>query len=257
MRQQLTAIAAGSVLALPAFAQPHAGDILLEVREGRIATLVDEGGMYVLACTFEGEFGVANQTDEPGFDSEAGAFPSGSSIGFTIRRALREWRGGTFDTIPGERVEISWGPLGPVSTPATDMPVTGFALGVSSNGEFHTHYRFKLASPAEPGVYLLELELWSDRPEIGTSEPVYLVLGQQVDEATLDEAVEWWRANGAWCSATPCVADFNGDGSVNTQDFIAFLNAWVVKDPSADINGDGTVNTSDVVAFLNLWAGGC
>jgi choice-of-anchor B domain-containing protein len=54
-----------------------------------------------------------------------------------------------------------------------------------------------------------------------------------------------------------CVADFNGDGSVNTQDVLAFLNAWTAGDDSADINGDGTVNTQDVLAFLNLWTTGC
>jgi len=54
-----------------------------------------------------------------------------------------------------------------------------------------------------------------------------------------------------------CVADFNGDGAVNTVDVLAFLNAWVAEDPRADINDDGSVNTQDVLAFLNLWNAGC
>jgi len=54
-----------------------------------------------------------------------------------------------------------------------------------------------------------------------------------------------------------CVADFNNDGSVNTQDVLAFLNAWTAGDPSADVNGDGSVNTQDVLFFLNLWNVGC
>ncbi|VAX39571.1 hypothetical protein MNBD_PLANCTO03-1672 [hydrothermal vent metagenome] len=54
-----------------------------------------------------------------------------------------------------------------------------------------------------------------------------------------------------------CIADFNGDGSVNTQDMLAFLNAWNAGDSSADINGDGEINTQDVLAFLNLWNIGC
>jgi len=54
-----------------------------------------------------------------------------------------------------------------------------------------------------------------------------------------------------------CYADFNGDGSVNSQDVLAFLNAWVIGDGSADANGDGTVNTQDVLVFLNLWNAGC
>lgn len=54
-----------------------------------------------------------------------------------------------------------------------------------------------------------------------------------------------------------CIADFNSDGSVNTQDMLAFLNAWNAGDSSADINGDGDINTQDVLAFLNLWNAGC
>lgn len=55
----------------------------------------------------------------------------------------------------------------------------------------------------------------------------------------------------------PCVADFNSDGSVNTLDVLAFLNAWNAEDPKADINGDGSINTLDVLAFLNAWTAGC
>jgi hypothetical protein len=58
-------------------------------------------------------------------------------------------------------------------------------------------------------------------------------------------------------SGENCVADFNGDGAVNTQDVIGFLNAWVAGDSRADINGDGAVNTQDVIGFLNLWVAGC
>lgn len=57
--------------------------------------------------------------------------------------------------------------------------------------------------------------------------------------------------------ADECVADFNGDGVVNTQDVLVFLNAWNAGDSSADINGDGDVNSQDVLAFLNLWNTGC
>ncbi|VAX39671.1 hypothetical protein MNBD_PLANCTO03-2170 [hydrothermal vent metagenome] len=54
-----------------------------------------------------------------------------------------------------------------------------------------------------------------------------------------------------------CVADFNGDGFVNTQDVLAFLGAFVAGDPSADVNGDGTVNTLDFIMYLGLWNARC
>lgn len=54
-----------------------------------------------------------------------------------------------------------------------------------------------------------------------------------------------------------CPADFNGDGIVNTLDFLSFLNAFSAGDPSADFNGDGVVNTLDFLAFLNAYSEGC
>lgn len=58
-------------------------------------------------------------------------------------------------------------------------------------------------------------------------------------------------------AAQGCVADFDGDGEVNTLDVLAFLNAWTAGDPRADVNGDGVVDTRDVLTFLNVWSAGC
>ena len=55
----------------------------------------------------------------------------------------------------------------------------------------------------------------------------------------------------------PCIADFNGDEQVNTNDVLAFLNAWNARDPRADVNDDGNINTNDVLAFLNEWNQPC
>lgn len=65
-------------------------------------------------------------------------------------------------------------------------------------------------------------------------------------------------AGGFWSAgANPCLADFNRDGEVNTQDVLAYLNAWVASESRADYNGDGTVNTQDFLLFLNNWTSGC
>ena len=76
-------------------------------------------------------------------------------------------------------------------------------------------------------------------------------------DATDDWYVDDIRIGDEFTPPDDCVADFNNDGSVNTVDVLAFLNAWSAGDSSADINGDGTVNTQDVLAFLNLWSAGC
>lgn len=54
-----------------------------------------------------------------------------------------------------------------------------------------------------------------------------------------------------------CAADFNGDDAVDTQDIVAFLNAWAAQDAGADITGDGVIDSRDVIAFLNFWVAGC
>lgn len=57
--------------------------------------------------------------------------------------------------------------------------------------------------------------------------------------------------------ATAGVADVNGDGVINTLDFLLFLNLWNDRDPTADVNLDGAVNTQDVLFYLNAYTSGC
>jgi hypothetical protein len=52
-----------------------------------------------------------------------------------------------------------------------------------------------------------------------------------------------------------CPPDWNGDGTVNSQDFIAFLNDFTAG--NADYNGDTTTNSTDFIAFLNDFVAGC
>jgi hypothetical protein len=54
-----------------------------------------------------------------------------------------------------------------------------------------------------------------------------------------------------------CPADWNGDGSVDFNDFLAYLNDYNAQNPRADLNGDGSVDFNDLLAFLNLFNTGC
>ena len=54
-----------------------------------------------------------------------------------------------------------------------------------------------------------------------------------------------------------CRVDINGDGAVNSQDVLAFLNLWTAGDNQADWNDDNTVDTRDVLSFLNDFNAGC
>ncbi|MFG0244351.1 MAG: GC-type dockerin domain-anchored protein [Phycisphaerales bacterium JB054] len=71
-----------------------------------------------------------------------------------------------------------------------------------------------------------------------------------------EAAVDAFRVFAYVCPAD-CPADFNGDGKVDTQDVLAFANAWSKRDHSADFNHDGVVNTRDMIAYLNAWVPGC
>jgi hypothetical protein len=76
-------------------------------------------------------------------------------------------------------------------------------------------------------------------------------------DATDDWYIDDIRIGDEFTPPDDCYADFNDDGSVNTVDVLAFLNAWSAGNASADCNDDGSVNTVDVLCFLNLWNAGC
>jgi probable HAF family extracellular repeat protein len=54
---------------------------------------------------------------------------------------------------------------------------------------------------------------------------------------------------------TVCAADFNCDGTTNSQDFFDFLNAFF--NGSADFNADGVTNSQDFFDYLNVFFSGC
>ncbi|MBM4109208.1 MAG: EF-hand domain-containing protein [Phycisphaerae bacterium] len=52
-------------------------------------------------------------------------------------------------------------------------------------------------------------------------------------------------------------ADWNEDGVIDFNDFLAFLNDFNNLDDCADLNGDGVVDFNDFLEFLNLYNAGC
>ncbi len=249
------ALSTACALAGPALARPHAGDILLELDYlNRIRTgLADEdtGEPFHNIRVFAGEF-ISNFNNEPGMDSEVGAFPFPGTIGFDIRKALRKWDGATFDTIPEERIHIQLGNLGPVQTPLTDQIVPGFAMQVASDGEFHHHMGFTLEGPASDGLYLIEMELWSGDGSLGTSLPCWIVFSQNAAAEDHDAAIAYVLAN-----LVGCPSDFDGSGFVDTDDFDAFVRAFEAGDFTADIDGTQFVDTDDFDAFVHAFEAGC
>ncbi|MFZ4573735.1 MAG: hypothetical protein ACOYN0_05015 [Phycisphaerales bacterium] len=52
-----------------------------------------------------------------------------------------------------------------------------------------------------------------------------------------------------------CVADWNYDGGVDSDDVIAYFADWDVS--NADYNGDGGTDGDDIIAFFGAWDAGC
>jgi hypothetical protein len=239
-------------------AAQHAGDILLSVVNGRIQTgaILDGGGVDPDERVFLSTLGVAfpDFTDDPGFDNLPRTFPANTSVGFRFTAALREWDGSAFTAIPDERIEISFGPLGPISTPTADGVVEGFTIRVGSNGQWHRHYEYVLASPAETGVYLMEMTMFSTASGIGESRPFWIVFNQNESEAVAAAAA-------AWVVATKlCKSDFNGDGFLDFFDYDDFVTCFETNDcgdASADFNEDGFVDFFDYDDFVAAFEAGC
>jgi len=54
-----------------------------------------------------------------------------------------------------------------------------------------------------------------------------------------------------------CVADFNGDQSVDFFDVLSFLESFASGSPQADLNMDQTLDFFDLLMFLDAFSNGC
>ena len=50
-----------------------------------------------------------------------------------------------------------------------------------------------------------------------------------------------------------CIADINGDATVDVVDLLEVVGSWGESNVPADINGDGIVNVSDLLAVVDAW----
>jgi serine protease AprX len=90
-------------------------------------------------------------------------------------------------------------------------------------------------APASPGSYVISLAITSDSyGELFTGSTTATI---QVTHA--------------------CRGDWNGDGVIDFNDFLAFLNDYNAGLPIADLNGDGIVDFNDFLEFLNFYNTPC
>jgi hypothetical protein len=67
----------------------------------------------------------------------------------------------------------------------------------------------------------------------------------------LSNTMDWAAQSGA------CAADITGDGALNIQDFLAFLQLFASADSRADFDHNGSVNVQDFLGFLQAYGVGC
>ncbi|MCW5755743.1 MAG: hypothetical protein KIT54_00740 [Phycisphaeraceae bacterium] len=243
------------LLTTAAMAQTHEGDIAITGVRGVIETGYADAGTPVFGRrVFDTTFGkLPNWTNDPGFDSQVGAFAPRASLGFDVLGPVLWWDGLAFEDVAESRILINKGPVS-ITTPL-EGPLPGFVFGLASTtGKFHHHMGFELLDPASDGVYLLGLRLWDDAGALEPSKPFYIVFGQNASVGALADAVSWVEAN---LIADPCRADLDGDGVLTIFDFLAFQNLFAAGDMRADFDGDGSLTIFDFLAFQNEFAAGC
>ncbi|MFK7758568.1 MAG: GC-type dockerin domain-anchored protein [Phycisphaerales bacterium] len=208
-----------------------------------------------------GTEGFPNFTNDPGFNSELGALIPGMTIGFNILQAPRVWDpiDEDFETIASEQITVRAAGQN-ILAPSTDTVVPGIIFGQASfdpSASFHHHMQYLLNGGLPPmieGVWMLEIELWSENSSVDNSDPIYLVFGQGEGEAQISDAISWIETN---LIASPCLAEMSGDDSLNFLDVSAFLASFAAQDSRGDFNSDGQFNFLDISAFLAAFSAGC
>ncbi|MBX7166600.1 MAG: PEP-CTERM sorting domain-containing protein [Pirellulales bacterium] len=188
----------------PSALAQHAGDIVLKVQGGQIVPgALGANDEFAQQCVFGVELGeiFPNFADEPGFDSTAGTFPVPSSNGFRLLDAVRAWDGSDFDAFSSERMGVGFGPLPDVLTPISTSTVTGFTLPVAADGTWHRHLEYLLSSPADDGIYLMKMSIFSNHAGVAESDPFYLVFNNNMSEVDHDAAIAWVEEN--MCNPVP------------------------------------------------------
>lgn len=268
MRMQLQSLAVlgamgGAVGTGLAQSDPHPVDFQMRPSgDGMIetGTYDDQGTLVWGSRVIEsrlGDEGDTNFTNNPGYESAVGAFPSSYPLGLTIRRALRAWDGLDFDAVADQPL-ILVKFLTQVPTPSDDTPVPAFPIGAANgSGYFHHHVGYAFAgATAVEGVFLLEVELWNGDPGSVVTEPLFVVFAQGTGLAQQDDAVAWVEAN---LIGSACVADLAPpQGQLTFADISAFLSAFTAQDPAADLAAPvGQYTFADISAFLAAFAAGC
>ena len=237
----------------------HVGDIV-PVRNGAAIETHEyttTGGTQARRI-FLGNFadtGVDHFTSNPGYDSAAGNFATGTRLGINALAGLKQWNGSEFVPATGLRMNIRYLTL---QFDIRASAINGFDLQVQSNGGFHKHMNMTVAADTAAlpptGAYLIEMELYSTGSTAARSEPFWIVFNDGLASADFDPAYEWAQAN---LIPAPCFGDLDGSGEVDSGDVsLCLLDAGTCQGCATDLDGSGEVDSGDVSLVL-LSSGPC
>src|ERR1051326_2475243 len=146
---------------------------------------------------FDGDLAEVNgviSLNAPGFHGEDGTL-TGYHLGFNVLAAARVWNGQDFNSPSPLSFEISAPFVGGLTTPPVDPPAPIIGPNVLvPPGEFDFHYDYTL-NGTTPGLYLLKLQITTDRPGIAPSLPYWVVQNYNMPEAEKQAAIAWVRTH--------------------------------------------------------------
>jgi len=148
------------------------------------------------------------------------------------------------------------------SNDAGNAPNTNvFVVDISSDGG-ETWVNVETVGPGGPetsGGWIQHVFNAGDLVELTDSIQLRFIAEDDPDDgegSIVEAAIDDLKIEELICE-DGCAVDFNGDGSLDILDFVAFQTAFQAGDEDADFNGDGILNILDFVAFQGAFVEGC
>jgi len=155
----------------------------------------------------------------------------GPEVGYSPMEGWHYWMNGSFDA-------------------KNDVMIQFDAIDLTNTAGHRTTTRFEArwwvagqAMPVEP-----QLAVHDAKYDAGT-----IAIGVGCEYEQNKTAIfRWIEVIGTEIEVEPIV-DFNGDGTVDTDDLLRLIESWGQKDPAVDLVPDGIVDKKDLEVLVNYW----
>jgi hypothetical protein len=134
--------------------------------------------------------------------------------------------------------------LAKLTTTGSPCPVT--FVGTRTDG-IKVSQTFKIYTPFNPNVNRLQTCHFTGFDSLQYVEWRQVAPYHQFDNITLVESIP----------EDECYPDFNGDGTLDLFDFLAYVNAFNAGNPDANCDGNGDLDLFDFLCYVNAFNAGC